>query len=291
MDSLPFDPSSAADGFSNVSALIAGFSLTALILLIERLDKVEPSKRDAYIKGIWMVFIALVSNLLTAFLYASAINETLEPKIALYTFMIAGNVFAISFNPLFVSLNILLSSLNHSEILNKANFVLFMILAFGNFRLLSALFAGFKVFNQEYSEFLFYAVGFLPLLCSGLIFFRWHNWIKNKFPNLFDNSYIFGLVVIIVSFIFALTQTRYDFNQSSVSYSVELGLISMLVTSILSGWCLLLSPRQTLEELSKLPLSQNKFLITQDFPQQYIPIIILVLLDVALYFLLCANIN
>lgn len=238
-----FDPVNAADGFSNVAALLSGFALTGFFLLIERLETDEPEVRRAYLRALLLLFVSFLVGTVTSFLYASVMGDNGFYDRAMYAFMFPNSTFAITTFTLLAGLNIIISAFRIEQALKLSRFIFGFIILFGIARLLVNSYLALDYFGVTVREKIIVGTwGFLPSIISLIIVLG----SKNLRRKIEDNTILaFAFFSIVLAFILAAFQAPYPIAYTErATYSFHLALAVIILVSLVGSWSLLIVPER-----------------------------------------------
>lgn len=246
MHVVTFDPVNAADGFSNVAALLSGFALTGFFLLIDRLETDEPEVRRAYLRALLLLFVSFLVGTVTSFLYASVMGDNGFNDRAMYAFMFPNCTFAITTFTLLAGLNIVISAFRIEQALKLSRFIFGFIILFGIARLLVNSFLALDYFGATIREKIIVGVGgFLPSLIGLLIVFGFKK-ARRKIEG--KTILAFAFYSIVLAFILAAFQAPYPIAYvEPANYSFQLALANIILVSFVGSWSLLIVPERPVQ--------------------------------------------
>ncbi len=247
MDSLilPYNANEIAATHSAITGLIAGFALTGMFLLVERVGSSEQKISEQYLRAMLLLFIASLVATLAAFLYSSIVGIPADR--AYFNFVMAGSMFAISSIVLLLGITFVFSVLAVEEILVMARRISYFVILFSALRVWDDL----SVASTTYGlppglPLLLLLIFLVPYLSGTFVLLGRVQSVLQRFQHESFKAYGYTTVAICfgIAFWISLLNIR---PESQRSFSIWQPLILMALIAIVGTWTILLSPQHSIE--------------------------------------------
>lgn len=241
----PFDAAAIAASHSALTAVLAGFALAALFLMIERLprdstDRVQANKYQ--MRATFLMFIAFLTGTLASYLYSS--NSVDTPVRAYYLYLFPSTIFGMHAVLLMGGITNLFGTFQLPEVLRLTRRVSYMVVLFSTVIIYKGIWESMETFQVArwvftvvlvcgLLAFLFTVICLLPFKMSR----RVRGWINGHTFRQFSYFSTFAAFGIAVPY--SLQNAIADRDVTLLPF-VPIFLI--LLATVTSVWAILLMP-------------------------------------------------
>jgi hypothetical protein len=241
-EKLPFDAKAIAETHSALTAVLAGFALAGLFLLIERVQEAQDDDiRQRYLRAMLLLFVAFVTGTMSAYLYSSNVGDT--PLRSYLIFHFPSAIFAIHGLVLLVGINMVFSVFAVKRIMSLARHISYCVVLFSVGTIFYDLWTACEVFGfPGFVRMILFFAGVAPLAISFLIVTFKINVVRKWFREKTFSAFCYTTVSF--SMLLAFAQTYHNYTPDE-AIQPQYGLLVFLMTcvSTLGAWNTLILPK------------------------------------------------
>lgn len=244
---LPVGVSELTASHSGLTAVLAGFALAGLFLLMERRQDSD-SLQELHNRSMMFLFLAFIIGSLSSFLYSSMSGFNFAPEFSYYIFQFPSALFAVTAGILLSGISLMFSTLRMGSVEKPSHVITLLVVIFAIFTIwqdVSYASDYYKLHSLRHIALSVIAVLPVVVALTTMIIprftsrFRFHEWIQRRTFEPFAYTTIAWCLLLA----YLNATMNYQVNPT-VGPKLYTQILSLGAVSVINCWAILMIPWQ-----------------------------------------------